>query len=67
MNLDGSNKRRLIDGLNGRYNSGVSISKEGNKIAFSSNGDIFIADMDGENPVNLTNSLMFEGYPQFVH
>lgn len=67
MNADGSNQSQLTDG----WDSQPDWSPDGSKIAFTryyttgmhSNTDIFIIDITGTNPVNLTNLPSNESRP----
>lgn len=79
MNLDGSDVRKLTDHpLRDTY---ASISPDGARIAFrrvivapgfdgglrliAQNSESFSAGRDGSNPVNLTNSAAFDGWPDW--
>lgn len=64
MNFDGTGKETIIDSVEGGTGF-PCISLDGTKLTFS-NYDIYIANIDGSNLTNLTNtSDIIELYPQF--
>jgi Tol biopolymer transport system component len=67
MDLSGENCRRLIEGMQGHWNHEANFSKDGTKLAFISNADMFITEINGENPINLTRSQELESWPQFIN
>lgn len=60
MNLDGSQVKKLTTGSGNQYLTSPKFSPDGSKIAYSFNNgtqtDIYIMNLDGTNPVNITNS-----------
>jgi len=64
MNLDGTGKETIIDSVGGGTDL-PCISRDGTKLTFSI-GDIYIANIDGSNLTNLTNTPdIKEYYPSF--
>lgn len=69
MNADGSNPRVLIPATENSMNLSPRFSPDGKKIAFHTNRDgnmeIYVADADGRNQVNLTKSSTNEAAPSW--
>lgn len=69
MNADGSAPRLLVPSAANMMNTSPRFSPDGSKIAFATNRDgnfeIYVADADGRNPVNLTNSASNEAAPSW--
>jgi TolB protein len=67
MNANGNNKRNLTNSVTGRFNWEPAWSPDSKRIAFVAEGegcsDIWVADVDGNNRVNLTNSPASYSFP----
>jgi Tol biopolymer transport system component len=59
MNADGTSLTKIIDGIH------PSWSPDGNQIVFSRNGDIWIANADGSDPMQITNDTACDWHPSF--
>ena len=59
MNADGTNLIKSIDGIQ------TSWAPDGSEIAFSANGDIWIVNVNGSNPKQITTDPAEEWHPSF--
>ncbi len=55
VNTDGSSASELTSNFDGPDNNGPAWALDGTKIAFVSQNDIHVIDLDGSNLLNLTN------------
>lgn len=70
MDIDGSNQVIVKDDPNGNYSDyDPNISADGLKLLFSSSrtydDEIYIMDIEGSSPINLTNTTGWDGRPSF--